>query len=108
MRSHDALVIGAGLVGSAIALRLAQEGLRVALLEKNMPGREASWAGAGMLSPAPDAPAAIPLVPFGRASLGLYPQFIAESEEIPGCRTGFGTDGPFELSLSPVRKRPPG
>ena len=89
MPSHDAIVIGAGLIGSAIALRLAQDGLHVALLEKNAPGREASWAGAGMLSPAPDSSASIPLVPFGRASLSLYPQFVAEIEEISGRRTGY-------------------
>jgi glycine oxidase len=100
MPRHDAVVIGAGLVGSAIALRLAQEGLRVALLERNAPGREASWAGAGMLSPAPDSPAAIPLVPFGRASLSLYPQFIAEIEEISGQRAGYQSEGAIELLFS--------
>jgi len=105
MPSHDAIVIGAGLVGSAIALRLAQEGLRVALLEKNMSGREASWAGAGMLSPAPDTPASIPLVPFGRASLSLYPQFIAEIEEISGRRTGYRSDGAIELLFSADAER---
>src|SRR6202035_5960728 len=97
MPSHDAIVIGAGLVGSAIALRLAQEGLRVALLEKNAPGQEASWAGAGMLSPAPDTPASIPLAPFGRASLSLYPQFVAEIEEISGRRAGYRSDCAIEL-----------
>src|SRR5207245_361635 len=101
MPSHDAIVIGAGLVGSAIALRLAQEGLRVALLEKNMSGREASWAGAGMLSPAPDTPASIPLVPFGRASLSLYPQFIAEIEEISGRRTGYRSGVVFGYACVP-------
>ena len=50
--------------------------------------REASWAAAGMLSPAPDCPAAIPLVPLGRASLALYPKFIAAVEEASGLRTG--------------------
>jgi glycine oxidase len=103
--SHDAIVIGAGLVGSAIALRLAQEGLRVALLEKNALGQEASWAGAGMLSPAPDTPASIPLVPFGRASLSLYPQFVAEIEEISGRRTGYRTDGSIELLFSADAER---
>jgi len=103
--SHDAIIIGAGLVGSAIALRLAQEGLRVALIEKNKPGREASWAGAGMLSPAPDAPASIPLVPLGRASLNLYPQFIAEIEEISGRRTGYRSDGAIELLFSAEAER---
>jgi glycine oxidase len=105
MPSHDAIVIGAGLVGSAITLRLAQEGLRVALLEKNAPGREASWAGAGMLSPAPDSPAAIPLVPFGRASLGLYPQFVAEIEEISGKRAGYRSEGAIELLFSADAER---
>jgi glycine oxidase len=105
MPSHDAIVIGAGLVGSAIALRLAQEGLRVVLLEKNAPGREASWAGAGMLSPAPDSSASIPLVPFGRASLSLYPQFVDEIEEISACKVGYRSDGAIELLFSPEAER---
>src|SRR5256885_5512277 len=105
MPAHDVVVIGAGLVGSAIALRLAQEGLRVALMEKNTPGREASWAGAGMLSPAPDVPASIPLVPFGRASLNLYPGFIAEIEEISGRQAGYRRDGAIELLFSAEAER---
>ena len=105
MPSHDAIVIGAGLIGSAIALRLAQDGLRVAVLEKNVPGREASWAGAGMLSPAPDSAASIPLVPFGRASLSLYPQFVAEIEEISGRRAGYRKDGAIELLFSADAER---
>src|SRR5437879_2294312 len=105
MPSHDVIVIGAGLVGSAIALRLAQEGLRVALLEKNAPGHEASWAGAGMLSPAPDTSASIPLVPFSRGRLRLYPQFIAEIEDISGRRTGHRTEGAIELLFSADAER---
>lgn len=105
MPSHDAIVVGAGLIGSAISLRLAQEGLRVALLEKSEPGREASWAGAGMLSPAPDSSTAIPLVPFGRASLNLYPRFVAEIEEISGRRMGYRNDGAIELLFSTDAER---
>ena len=82
MASHDVVVVGCGIIGGTIALRLAQEKLRVVLLERGEPCREASWAAAGMLSPAPDSAAAIPLVPFGRASLGLYPRFVAEIEEL--------------------------
>ncbi|HEY1866588.1 MAG TPA: FAD-dependent oxidoreductase, partial [Candidatus Acidoferrales bacterium] len=75
MRSYDVVVVGAGIIGGTIALRLAQERLRVALFDQHTPGREASWAAAGMLSPAPDSLADIPLVPFSRASLALYPEF---------------------------------
>src|ERR1700722_19374218 len=100
MASHDVVVAGGGIIGGPIALRLAREKLRVLLLERNEPGREASWAGAGMLSPAPDSPAAIPLVPFGRASLNLYPGFVAEIEEISGRRVGYRGDGAIELLFS--------
>ena len=58
MAGHDVVVVGGGIIGSAISLRLAQQKMRVLLLERGEPGREASWAAAGMLSPAPESPAA--------------------------------------------------
>jgi glycine oxidase len=100
MRSYDVVVVGAGIIGGAVALRLAQHGLRVALLDRQDPGREASWAAAGMLSPAPDTPADIPLVPFCRASLALYPDFVAEIEEISGKNTGYRREGTLEALFS--------
>jgi glycine oxidase len=105
VNSFDAVVVGGGLIGGAIALRLAQRQLRVALLDAQTPGREASWAAAGMLSPAPDSAHAIPLVPFSRASLALYPEFIAELEEITGLRTGYRREGTIEVLFSPGAER---
>ena len=55
--------------------------------------REASWAAAGMLSPAPDSPAAIPLVPLAKASLALYSNYIGSVEEASPLRCGFRADG---------------
>ena len=105
MRSYDAVVVGGGIIGGAVAFRLGQEKLRVALLDGQMLGREASWAAAGMLSPAPDSPQAIPLVPFGRASLGLYPDFIAELQEITGRQTGYRREGTLEVLFSASAER---
>jgi glycine oxidase len=105
MNSYDVVVVGGGIIGGAVALRLAQEKLRVALLEANVPGREASWAAAGMLSPAPDRPDAIPLVPLGRASAALYPGFVAEIEEISGHRIGYRQEGTIEVLFSPDAER---
>jgi glycine oxidase len=51
MPTADALIIGGGIIGLSIARELVYRGLKVALLERNQPGREASWAGAGMLAP---------------------------------------------------------
>src|SRR3990172_3312863 len=105
MGSYDAVIVGGGIIGGAVAFRLAQEKLRVALLDGQMPGREASWAAAGMLSPAPGSPEAIPLVPFGRASLSLYPEFIAEIEELAGRQTGYRREGTIEVLFSSGAER---
>ena len=58
--------------------------------------RESSWAAAGMLSPAPDCPAAVPLVPLGRASLSLYPRFVAAIEDASALGTGYRAEGAIE------------
>lgn len=50
--TSDVLVIGGGIVGLSIAYQLACDGAGVTLLERSTPGREASWAGAGILPPA--------------------------------------------------------
>jgi|GEM_PF-215562 len=46
------LVVGAGLVGMTTALRLAQSGVQVVLVDRAKPATGASWAAAGMLAPA--------------------------------------------------------
>jgi glycine oxidase len=105
MHSYDIVVVGGGVIGGAVAFRLAQEKLRVVLLDGQTPGREASWAAAGMLAPAPDSPDSIPLVPFGRASLALYPDFIGEIQELTGRQIGFRREGTIEVLFSADAER---
>jgi len=99
-KNFEVIVAGGGLIGGAIGLELALAGLRVAIFEKGEPGREASWAGAGILSPAPENPASIPLVPLGKASMALYPEFVARVEEISGQNVGFRAKGTLEALFS--------
>ena len=66
MKTYDVVVVGGGIIGGSIAFALSQRNLRVAVLDRQELVREASWAAAGMLSPAPDCPSAIPLVPLCR------------------------------------------
>lgn len=45
------LIVGGGVIGMMTALQLADAGRRVTLLERGECGREASWAGGGIVSP---------------------------------------------------------
>ena len=100
MKSFDVAIAGGGLIGAAIALELARAGLRVGLFDMQEPGREASWAGAGILSPAPESSAMLPLVELGRASLAMYPQFVREVEEVSGQEVGYRRNGTLETFSS--------
>src|ERR1700756_1507284 len=100
MKSFDVAIAGGGLIGGAIALELARAGLRVGVFDRGEPGREASWASAGILSPAPENPGGIPMVPLGKASMALYPEFVARVEEISGEKSGFRPRGTVEALLS--------
>ena len=95
------MIVGGGLIGGSIAFELASEKLRVAVLDRQEPGREASWAAAGMLAPGPDSTESSPLVPLGIESLRLYPEFIAAIEGASQKSTDFMRNGTFEVFRGP-------
>jgi glycine oxidase len=101
MSAYDVIIVGGGLIGSSIAFELSSEKLRVAVLDRQQPGREASWAAAGMLAPGPDSPESSALVPLGRESLRLYPEFVAAIEKASGKSTDFTRNGTFEVFRGP-------
>lgn len=47
----DVIVVGAGVIGMCTAFELARAGRRVTVVERGEPGKESSWAGAGILAP---------------------------------------------------------
>jgi glycine oxidase len=100
MKTFDVAIAGGGLIGGSIAFELARSGLRVAVFDQAEPGREASWAGAGIISPAPESPAGIPMVALGKASLALYPQFVEAVEEACGHSVGFRRRGTLQAIFS--------
>jgi len=96
MKKFDVAIAGGGLIGGSIGLELARAGLRVGVFDRQEPGREASWAGAGILSPAPESSAMIPLVPLGIASMAIYPEFVRMVEEISGQNAGYRSKGTLQ------------
>ncbi len=95
----DVVVVGAGVQGSSVALRLAQAGRQVAVLERAVPGAEASSAAGGILSPGVEAVEPGPFYALCRASLALYPGFVAEVEALSGMSVGFRSLGTLEVAL---------
>jgi glycine oxidase len=100
MRTFDVAIAGGGLIGGTIAFELARTGLHVALFDRHQPGEGASWAAAGILSPAPENAGMISTVPLSRASLRLYPAFVAAVEEISGQSVGYRARGTLEALFS--------
>ena len=60
MARTDALVLGAGIVGTSVALHLAKRGLSVTLIDKRGPGEETSYGNTGVIVGASIFPTAFP------------------------------------------------
>ena len=91
--AFDVAVVGAGVVGAAVAYECAERGARVVLLERGEPGREASGAAAGMLAPCSEAHTAGPFLDMARESLRLWPSFARRVQEDGGVDPELVLDG---------------
>jgi glycine oxidase len=89
----DVLIIGGGIIGSSIALRLARAGLRVTVVDRGDPTSEATRASAGMLAPQGEMVEPDDFFHFSRASRDLYPAFLDELESLTGERVDYHRDG---------------
>ncbi len=84
MTRPDAIVVGGGVIGCAVAFALAREGVAVTLYETGEIAGEASGAAAGMLAPVGEFQAPGPLLRLGLASLARFPALVAELRERTG------------------------
>src|SRR6267378_3145066 len=110
VKSWDAIVVGAGIIGLSLAIELNKHGLRVLVVEKGEPGREASWAAGGMLC---DFPAETPprLLELAMASARMYPEFVHELEDESGLKIDLRSQGTLlflDASLEPAALDPHG
>jgi len=95
----DIAIVGGGVIGLTLARQLRTEGHAVCLLERHECGREASWAGAGILAPC-NPQRRDPLFHFQERSLELFPQLCGELQQETGIDVEYERCGELELIFS--------
>jgi glycine oxidase len=97
----DLVVIGAGMIGLAVAWRARQRGMEVTVLERDRIGRGASHVAAGMLAPVAEAEfgeSGRRQLDLGLRSAEMWPAFASELEAATGGRVGFVRTGTLLLA----------
>jgi glycine oxidase len=101
----DALVLGGGVEGLAVARELALRDVRVTLVERGMLGAEASWAAAGMLAPQVEADRADAFFEFACESRDAYPAFADALREESGIDIELDCTGTLYLAFTEEDER---
>jgi glycine oxidase len=97
VKSWDVVIIGAGIIGLSLAISLRKQGLRVLVVERGEPGREASFAAAGMLvGSGTEIPPTVK--PLAEESARMYPEFAHELEDESGLKVDLREQGTILIS----------
>jgi len=104
VKSWDVIIVGAGIIGTSLALELRQRGASVLMLDRAEPGSEASSAAAGMLAAA-DPETSEALRPLVIASARIFPAFVQQIEAAGEMQVGFRRTG--TIALLPENAAPP-
>jgi glycine oxidase len=92
MKNWDVIVIGGGIIGLSLSIELRKKAVKVLVIERGEPGREASHAAGGMLV---DCPAETPcaLQALANASASMYPEFVYELQAESGKKIDLRNQG---------------
>ncbi|MFB9866068.1 glycine oxidase ThiO [Vreelandella sulfidaeris] len=95
----DFLIIGGGVIGMMTALQLADAGQQVTLVERGECGKEASWAGGGIVSPLYPWRYATEVSQLSRWSEGVYPSLALRLLEETGIDPEYRQKGLLYLKV---------
>lgn len=93
------VIVGGGIIGLSIAFELSTRAAgSVVLLEEGELGRQASWAGAGMLPPANSNTAIHPIEHLAALSNQLHPKWSKRLAEITGIDNAYRKSGSLHVA----------
>lgn len=97
----DFLIVGGGAVGMTSAIALLQAGYRVTLLERGQTGREASWAGGGIMSPLCSWDYRDSVTQLSQRSMGMFPATMTALQDATGVDPEYQRSGMLVLPPYP-------
>lgn len=96
----EVIVIGGGIIGCTCAWELARRGAAVTLIDARTPGRGATQASAGVLSPFIEAPAESALQRLCVAGLARWDHFMATLRQATPTIVDYQRTGTIEVALN--------
>jgi glycine oxidase len=98
-RPSDVVVVGAGIVGCAVAYELARRGASVQVVDERPAGMGATQASAGVLAPYVEAREDSPLLPLAVRSFALFDEFIERTAADSGVAVHFRRTGTLNVAV---------
>lgn len=95
----DVIVVGGGVIGLSTAWELASHGATVKVIDQGTIGREASWAGAGMLPPGKLCGETSGEGRLRALSCELWPEWTTSLRDATGIDNGYHNCGAIEVSF---------
>jgi glycine oxidase len=96
----DVLLVGGGIMGCSSALALAEAGARVIVLERSVPGAEASSAAAGIIGAQAEAHEPGPFFELAHLSRARYPTWTERLERATGIDVGYRRCGALRVAFN--------
>jgi glycine oxidase len=94
------VIIGGGVMGCAAAYELSRRGVPVTVLERSVPGAEASSAAAGILGAQVESHQPGPLTELALASRRLFPELVRDLERASGIAIGYRRSGVLKVAYA--------
>lgn len=98
IRSSDIVVVGAGIVGAAVAYELTRRGASVSIVDARVPGAGATQASGGMLAPYTEAAEGGPLLTLGARSRGLFRSLVDDVHADSGIEVNYRESGSLHVA----------